>query len=142
PVTRAELAEMLYQDGDGPFKDVINKGTGSAGFNDIGENEEENEEESGYDVDAINALANAGILSGTAEGTFNPTGEVTRAELAVVFWLVTGSKSTGAPADNNFDLSDVAPDAWYAPAVVALYATGLVTGTSDKKFNPDDKATI
>lgn len=138
-LTRAKLAEMLYQDGNGPFGSVIGSNTNSAGFNDIGEDEEGSE--SAYDVDAINALANAGILSGTAEGTFNPTGTVTRAELAVVFWRVTGSKSTNAPG-TDFDLSDVAPNAWYAPAVVALYATGLVTGTSDKKFNPDDEAAV
>ncbi len=139
-LTRAKLAEMLYQDGDGPFKDVINKGTGSAGFNDIGENEEE----SGYDVDAINALANAGILSGTAAGTFNPTGTVTRAELAVVFWRVTGSKSTGN-VEVNF--SDVFPSDWFAPAVTSLFAMGLISGTNPGgnntvSFDPNGTATI
>lgn len=144
-LTRAKLAEKLY--GHESLKTSIdNMGANGAepNFNDItvsegGVTEDQNK--------AIVALYKAKIISGTSENTFNPTGTVTRAELAVVFWRVTGSKSTG---DVDVNFSDVSPSDWFAPAVTSLFAMGLISGTGTSEggaieFNPDGeegKATI
>lgn len=51
------------------------------------------------------------------------------------------SDNTTPPAGNTA-FADVDPDAWYAEAVEAMTASGLVKGKDDGLFHPDDTITI
>ena len=90
-VTRAILAELIYQ--NETLKGVIGSDTKAFGFSDIGENTGVTKSQR----TAINAMANARFISGVgldADGDplFSPSTEVTRADAAVIFWKLTGSK--------------------------------------------------
>ena len=93
---------------------------------------------------AINALANAKFISGTGvddEGKllFNPSSNVSRAEVAVIFWKLTGSKKVDT---SELTLTDVNATDWYAPAVAAMAAAGIISGSQDGEFNPSGTITV
>ena len=139
-VTRAELAEIIYKDGKGAFQTVNSASTSSAGFIDISTLEEAQQ-------NAINALANADIIAGTGLDTagnplFTPNAEVTREQVAVVFWRLTGSKQVLLTENLSFkDVSAVDP---FAPAVAAMVSAGLASGYNDGsgKFGVGDSITV
>ena len=129
-VTRAILAELIYQ--NATLQGVIGTNTSTFGFSDIGSL-------SPNQQDAINALANARFLSGVgldADGDplFSPSTEVTRADAAVIFWRVTGSRQVSL--DENLTFTDVFATDPYAPAVAAMAEAGIITGGEDGNFNP------
>lgn len=134
-VTRAILADLIYQ--NEYFKSVIGTDTDDAVFGDIGGLNENQQT-------AINAMANAHFISGTgldSDGKllFNPSGSVTRADAAVIFWKLTGSKKVDT---SRLTLTDVNATDWYAPAVAAMAAAGIITGTKDNEYNPTDTITV
>jgi len=81
----------------------------------------------------IEALAEAGIISGYPDGTFMPDKPVTRAEFVKLISL-----SFELPlADGVSDFDDVANNAWYKDYVDAAVGSGLIKGVSERSFNPD-----
>ena len=72
-------------------------------------------------------------MSGYPDGTFGPTKNMTRAEVAQMFYALLLDKNV--PVTASF--SDVPADAWYADAVNALASLGMVSGYSDGTFRPD-----
>ena len=134
-VTRAILAELIYQ--NETLQDVIGSDTGDFGFSDIGGLSQEQQ-------DAINAMANARFIGGVeldADGDplFSPSTKVTRADAAVIFWKLTGSKQV--PLD-TLSFTDVFATDWYAPAVAAMYSAGIVSGVSETEFGVESTDTI
>ncbi len=75
----------------------------------------------------------AGIINGETPTLFAPDNYITRAEftkIAVgIFGIVPGGTSTFA---------DVDPNEWYAPYIAAAEAFGIINGTSETTFSPDD----
>jgi len=86
---------------------------------------------------AIEALAGAGIITGVDATHFEPSLPVTRAELAAILVRALGIKETA----NASPLKDVTKGEWYAQAVNAAYAHGLVSGFPDGDFYPDKPVT-
>ena len=137
-VTRAELAEIIYKNGEGAFQTVNSASTSPAGFSDIRSLKEAQK-------NAINALANADIIAGTGLGTdgnplFTPDTEVTREQVAVVFWRLTGSKQV--PLQGNLSFKDVSAVDPFAPAVAAMVSAGLASGMSDDSFGVGQQITV
>ena len=131
PITRAELAETFY----GVF--MPGEKAPDQGFTDIGPAAVGEEDPcTDQQRQAINALTAAGIISGETPTTFNPTGNVTRAEAAVLLWRATGCKSNPAPAQVYY--TDVTMGDWFSPAIHALTAAGILQGGSDGAFRPYD----
>jgi hypothetical protein len=80
--------------------------------------------------------SDAGVVQGS-NGQFNPEGMMTRAEAAQVFANLL--KLTG-----KADLSaytDVAADAWYADAMAACVAQGIMNGVAADQMNPTGTVT-
>lgn len=77
----------------------------------------------------------ASYMNGTGQGRFQPGRVVTRAELAQMLNAVVMDFPESVPT-----YSDVAWEAWYAPAVERVTGLGLMTGTEDR-FRPGDPAT-
>lgn len=98
------------------------------GFNDLGS--------VSWASEAINALADKGIVSGRDAVTFAPNDDITRAEFAKI---VVGAFNIELGA--NADLSDIDSSAWYAPYVGACYAAGIITGYDDGEFKPGNLVT-
>lgn len=134
-VTRAILADLIYQNDH--FKTVIGHNTADAGFADIAGLPETQKS-------AINALANAKYISGTGVDDggkllFNPSSNVSRAEVAVIFWKLTGSKKVDT---SELTLTDVNATDWYAPAVAAMAAAEIISGTQNNEFQPTGEITV
>jgi len=83
--------------------------------------------------DAINALAEGGIIGGYPDGAFRPEGKLTRAELCSL--LVKAKKiQVSKPSKSIF--SDLPPAHWAAPYIQAAVEMRLVGGYPDETFQP------
>ena len=76
-------------------------------------------------------------LHGYPDGRFGPDDPMTRAEAAQMFYNLLLDQSV--PDGIQFD--DVDEDSWYAPAVDALSAMGIIVGYGDGRFGPNDTLT-
>ena len=74
--------------------------------------------------DAIEALAEKGIISGVSEDSFAPEREITREEFCVLLQRVFKL----AHADKRISFDDIPEDAWYQDAVYILAENGIVNG--------------
>lgn len=88
-------------------------------------------EESAYGR-AVNAMGTYELLNGTGGGAFSPEDKLTRAQLCVMLARVLNVNYFG---DNQF--SDVPEGIWYAEAVNAIAALGLVEGDGEDRFDPE-----
>ncbi len=81
---------------------------------------------------AVNDLASRLIVSGTEQHRFQPNAAITRAEFAAIL-----ARALGLPVDEQEALfQDVKPHDWYAGAVAAAKAYGLIQGYEDDTFRP------
>ncbi len=72
-------------------------------------------------------------LSGYPDSTFGPDRNMTRAEVAQMFYALLLDKDVTITAS----FSDVPADAWYAKAVNTLASLGMLGGYPDGTFRPD-----
>ena len=85
---------------------------------------------------AVKVLAAKHIAQGRTESAFAPEGTATRAEFAAMLVQLLDLKPKGAAS-----FVDVDADAWYAEAVSAAVAAGIVSGRSAGAFAPEDAIT-
>lgn len=84
--------------------------------------------------ESINALAEAGVISGMGDGTFAPSDNVTRAQF--VKMIVEAFDFTGKGTASFDDIADE----WYAEYVLIAANNGVVNGY-DGRFSPNDNIT-
>lgn len=77
-----------------------------------------------------------GIMAGTGADTFNPDDSITRAQFATMFYRFAGSPETS----ENSKFSDLTQD-WYKKPIAWAAANGVLNGTGDTTFSPDDVIT-
>ncbi|EMS69818.1 S-layer homology domain-containing protein [Ruminiclostridium cellobioparum] len=87
---------------------------------------------------AINDMGSRLIVSGTEDGNFNPGGSITRAEFAAIVVNALGLRHTDS---RNNSFTDVPAQAWYHDAVSIAAAYGLMTGSGNGEFRPEDRIT-
>ena len=87
--------------------------------------------------DGVHYCLEKGLMQGFADGLFQPGGDTTRAQLAMILWRLEGSPAVETAPE--FD--DVDPDAWYIGAVRWASAEGVVRGFGDGRFAPDEAVT-
>ena len=87
-------------------------------------------------TEAINALAEKGIIKGTSETTYSPANNITRADFAIL--LVRAFEKT---SDNEENFSDVLATDYFAAELAIARNTGLVGGVGDNKFAPKNAIT-
>lgn len=81
--------------------------------------------------EAVDSLSEAGVITGTSDGTFHPYDTVTRAQFAVML-----ARAVAPPATLLEPFDDVLDTDWYQGQVASLYAAGLLSGTSATNFSP------
>jgi L-ascorbate metabolism protein UlaG (beta-lactamase superfamily) len=91
-----------------------------------------------YAQKEILELVKTGVISGYEDGTFRPAQPMTRAELAKIVSLSMGLQENHNAAKA---FVDVPASSWYSGYVGALYAAGIVQGTSQTGFSPGDQVT-
>ena len=121
-VTRAELAVMLYRITDIDYQ-IYNQ------FTDVSAD--------AWYAPYIGAVANEGLMVGN-EDLFRPDDFMTRAEMAVVLCRFLGAKEQ---IIGKIPFGDIADSHWAAGAVSVLYDKGLIVGTGNNLFSPDDYVT-
>jgi hypothetical protein len=91
----------------------------------------------------IEDLQKQGIAEGIADGLFGPEQPLTRAEFAkfaVNAFLPNDASGRPAPPavipDSSVPFTDI-QDHWAAPYISAAYRAGIVNGTSETTFSPD-----
>jgi len=89
---------------------------------------------SSWAEEAIEYLAERGIINGTGNGKFEPEKAITRAEAVKMLVVAFGVEE--ASADGVF--SDVSKTDWFAPYVYAAYKAGLINGVSADQFAPNE----
>lgn len=82
-------------------------------------------------------MAGRGAVTGFPDGTFRPTGAVTRAQVVNVLYQLSG----GVPVNFAMPFSDVAEGLWYTEAVRWAASQKIVTGFEDGSFRPDANVT-
>ena len=93
---------------------------------------------------AVTVLSGLKVFQGYDDGTFQPKGAITRAEVAaIIYRIVTGDVAdtqVGIYADyNKFD--DVASTSWYAGYVNFCANAEYIKGYDAKTFGPNDPVT-
>ena len=88
----------------------------------------------GWAKEAIDALAARGIVQGVGEGSFNPNGNVTRAEFITM--LINAFQLSDEHATASF--SDVNDGAWYSASIATAQKLGIVNGKPDGSFGVHD----
>ena len=91
------------------------------------------QEDSDFPI-SVSHLKTYGLLQGREDGLFHPQDTLTRAELCQ---LLAEALNCMIP-DNTSPYSDVDDDAWYAHAVIAMSNMGLVYGTGNGEFCPEE----
>ena len=86
---------------------------------------------------AIEAMAEDGIVEGYEDGTFAPNGNLNRAEAAAMLWRVL---AMGEPTEATEDpFSDVDMAEWYAAYIAGLADLDLVDGNPDGTYQPSEE---
>lgn len=129
PMTRAQMARIMYNMGNGDTKDskypIV--------YNDVASDF--------WAANAIGWAQNNGIIIGYEDGRFGPDDNVTREQAVVIFYRYLRVKDSSAKRSeidqfvDNVDVSDYAVEAmaWSAKK-------GLINGDASKRLNP--KASI
>ncbi len=84
---------------------------------------------------AVDYAASNGLFSGTGKNTFSPDVGMTRGMFVTVLGRKSGVPDT-KPTETSF--SDVKPSDWFAPYVEWAADNGIVSGTGNGKFTPNE----
>jgi hypothetical protein len=87
--------------------------------------------------DEINAVAAAGLFTGTTKTTFAPDAITTRGQLVTVLWRLMEQPD----AEQSSSFEDVVSESTYAAAVDWGYENGIVEGVSETSFDPNGEIT-
>lgn len=96
-------------------------------------------------VTAAEVLTNLNVLWGYEDGSFQPKGDITRAEVAALIYRAVTGDVTDAQKDvysaMTNDFSDVKDGQWFAGYVNFCANAKYVAGYGDGTFGPNDKVT-
>lgn len=93
--------------------------------------------DSAWYYNAVQYVAQNGIMTGYSNGKFGPDDKLSRGQFATVIY-----KMNGQPEVKFYLLfPDVNATDWYRNAVIWSYENGVITGYGNGKFGPDDLIT-
>ncbi len=91
-----------------------------------------------YYTDAVAWAGTNQVVNGTGDGTFAPLQNITREQLATILYRYADASSTGTSIGGYADASSVS--SWAVDAMNWAVNTGLVTGVSGNRLNPQGLA--
>ena len=92
-------------------------------------------------VVGLNTEDHYAYIRGYEDGTIRPEGNITRAEVATIFYRLLSSEALEAFKTTENTFTDVDSDAWYNLSVSTLAKAGVISGYPDGSFNPNGKIT-
>lgn len=111
--------------------DFVNTSNKTTGFTDM----------DGYEwaSDAVNELSQKGIVNGKSDKTFAPSDNITRAEFVKL--IVRALNLEQYSSGKTYELYDVNNRDWFYDDVQIAYGLGIINGTGEKTFSPDNNIT-
>ena len=92
--------------------------------------------------EAIDVMSMIGVFSGMDDGSFNPTGALTREQGAkILTYMLLGKTGGDALTAGTAPYSDVAADRWSAGSIAYCTSEGIIAGDGKGSFNPTDELT-
>ena len=89
----------------------------------------------------LNTEDHMAYITGYSDGTVQPNADITRAEVAAIFYRLLDEDAHAKYDTTANGFSDVPADAWYGKAVSTLSAMGVLKGYEDGTFRPDASIT-
>ena len=90
-----------------------------------------------YD-EAVQVLTQLGIYRGNEKGNFNPSGSITRAEVAALVYRIVHQDVTDKYVGNYNKFADVDTNDWFAGYVNYCANGEYIVGDGNGNFNPND----
>ena len=110
-------------------------GAGAANFDDFSDKDEI------VNKEAVSVLVELGVLAGKDDGSYDPTGIITRGEMAKIICVVLNKgqdPNLGSVSSNTY--TDTVGH-WAAPYIEYCTTLGIVAGKGDGTFAPNDTVT-
>lgn len=125
-ITRAEAAAIFYRllndEARATYETSVNS------FTDVAS-------DAWYNT-AVSTLANLGVITGKGNNTFDPNGNMTRAEFATICARIGNLNANGTASFTDVDESH-----WAYNYIMAASENGWVNGYGDGSFNPNGQIT-
>ena len=93
------------------------------------------------DKPELNTEDHYAYIVGYPDGNVKPEGNITRAEVATIFFRLLTDESRNKFWSQTNNYTDVPADAWYNNAVSTLSNAGIIDGYEDGTFKPDGNIT-
>jgi hypothetical protein len=84
--------------------------------------------------DAVSWAELLGITEGVGDGSFDPAGTCTRAQMVTFLWRAAGSPE---PVGTEAPFTDLDESAYYCKAVLWAAENGITAGVGDGRFDPE-----
>ena len=92
-------------------------------------------------TEAVDMLTALGVIDGFEDGSFQPNGTVTRAQMAKMIYVArTGNSNADSYASTPTTFTDITGH-WAAGYIKYCQANGIIAGKSAIKFCPNDNVT-
>lgn len=85
----------------------------------------------------IEAMTESGVVEGNPDGSFDPDGNLNRAEAAALLWRVLGVENLTEVSEDPF--TDVSSSEWYAAYISELKNLSIVEGNPDGTYEPSEE---
>lgn len=82
---------------------------------------------------AIQRTSAEGLMNGYVDGNFQPSVNITRAEIAAIIYKYKGLSAEGG----GYSFTDVTADHWSSRIIAAVVQKGYMTGYPDGSFQPE-----
>ena len=91
--------------------------------------------------DVVDTLVSLGVIEGFEDGSFQPNGTVTRAQMAkMIYVLRTGNSDASAYNDDKTSFTDIGSH-WARGYIKYCQSLGIIAGKSNTKFDPNGNVT-
>ena len=113
----------------GQVRITVTPNTASSYFTDVGYSYS-------WAAPSVDFLYENGVVNGTSSGVYSPDRAISRGS-----FLAMVDRALNLPHSSQRSFSDVPADSYYAEAIQAAYALGIVDGYGDGTFRPDAPVT-
>ncbi|MDR1641059.1 MAG: S-layer homology domain-containing protein [Clostridiales bacterium] len=88
----------------------------------------------------VRKIGGLGIVQGVGNGAFNPDGEITRQEAAVILSNLASSLGKPLPVSEPTFADRALIDSWAVASVGQMQSSGIMAGTGNNNFTPKGEA--
>ena len=93
------------------------------------------------DSDVVDTLVSLGVIEGFEDGSFQPNGTITRAQMAkMIYVLRTGNSDASAYNDDKTSFTDIGTH-WARGYIKYCQSLNIIAGKSTTKFDPNGNVT-